>query len=248
MNDQGVCVVLGEARINGETVTLRVVSDDRPEMELAYRLWHEVYVAELGMPADAATRAAGALRLPPNGSLTLLACVGDRCVGTLRMSYRQRSPEEFELSFAHLLPDRACGVLSKLVVSRPFRRTLLSMHLLIACFDYNAASGNDRLYDTILMSCTPALLHYYYLFGFEKVLARPVPHAAFGDHSFIVACSRATNARVVSEMKRVLRHDPLVRLKWAARYQWCRLAARRDRRASPVAVAPGSEALLSGAA
>jgi hypothetical protein len=224
---------VGEVVIRGEAVTLIVVSDDRPEMALAHRLWFDVYVAELGYPpADESCRAERVMRLPSSGSLCLLACVGDRCVGTLRMSYCQRSPSEFELGFAHRLPDRNCGVLSKLVVAREYRRSPLSLHLLAACFDFNARSGHDRLYDAILMTCTPSMLHYYYLFGFAKLLDRPVHHPAFGVDTFVVACDRAANARAVRDIKRVLADHPWTKLRWAVRYQWCRLRARGDRRAS----------------
>jgi hypothetical protein len=208
-----------------------VVSDDRSEMAVAHRLWFDVYVDELGYPLAAGSpRAERAMRLPSTGSLCLLACVGDRCAGTLRMSYRQRSPSEFEFGFAHLLPDRSCGVLSKLVVAREYRRSPLSLHLLAACFDFNASSGHDRLYDAIVMTCTPSMLHFYYLFGFAKLLDETVHHSGFGIDSFVIACDRATNARTVRDIKRVLAGHRWTKLRWAVRYQWCHLRACGDRK------------------
>lgn len=217
---------LGEVSIHGETVTLLVVSDDRPEMDLAERLWREVYVDEFAY----FTRQRGAAtRPPPNGSLCILACSGGRCVGTLRMSYPDGASPEFEHAFAHRLPKRRCGVLSRLVVHRKARKSPLSLHMLAACFDFNARSGNAQRYDTILMSCVPALLHFYYFFGFERLLDATVLHPTTGLEFFVVRCDRAENARVTGEIKRVLGGDRWMKLRWAARYYRCRLEALVDR-------------------
>ncbi len=85
-----LCEKLGELSIHGRAVTLYIVSDDRPEMALAHRLWHQVYAKELAnlhVPADRGEE--DAIRLPLNGSRCILALSGGECVGTLRMSYAQ---------------------------------------------------------------------------------------------------------------------------------------------------------------
>lgn len=217
---------LGEVSIVGETVTFEVVSDDRPEIALAHDLWRDVYTDELAYdtgPGGAATRASR------NGSLCILACSRGRCISTLRMTYPESSPPEFEHAFTAPLGERRCGVLSRLVVRPEVRQSLLSLHLLAACFDFNARSGNAERYDAIVMCCVPALLHFYYLFGFKKLFTETVRSPTIGAEVFLVWCDRADNARAVGEIKRVLRGDRWTKPQWAARLYRCKLEALVDR-------------------
>jgi predicted GNAT family N-acyltransferase len=235
---------LGSVSLAGETLSLRVVSDDHPDCALAAKLWTDVYAREFAYVSTTDERATHAALCAPTGALLILATVGDECVATLRMAYQSASAgardEEFEFA-QHPPTSERLGALSRLVVARRFRKTALALHMLDRCHRYNRASGNDQRYDRIVVSCKRELLHYYFAFGFE--LARPdaVAHPALVGPTFIVACSRSRNERVSAEIARALRGHLPSRVRLGVRYhlhKWAlRLRALHERSAEDDAVA-----------
>jgi hypothetical protein len=217
---------LKTVEVRGERVDLRVVSDDHPDyLRCARALWERVYGWELSLLAHAATDAAlDALLLPGRGAYVILAMVGDECVGTIRMAYQDRSPDEVE--FAMSAPQARLGALSRLVLHRRMRRTSLSLHLLEQTYVFNRETGHDQRYDEIVVTCEPPLLPYYYTFGFERLSPDIIRHPALRTGGVLVACSKATNERVVGEISRHLAGARLVQARWAMRYQMHKLRTR----------------------
>ncbi len=204
--------------VRGEALELRIVSDDQPELERAEELWRAVYRDEFRYLASEAP-----LDQRSTGALVIVAMAGSECVATLRMAYMQDSPDEFEFEFARLCGTDRVGTLGRLVLHPRFRRTSLALHMLSACHAFNDQSGNSARYEQILMSCRRELLHYYFAFGFALLVEHPVRHRKFAhDDTFVVRCTRETNARVAGEIDALLRGDWRAKVRWALRYQWCR--------------------------
>ena len=208
---------LSTSIINGISVTINVLSDDHSDMELAYRLWYDVYITELNYPLMAGVdHEQKTLRLPPNGSIVFLAMVNNTCVGTLRATYEQYSKLDFE--YHQWLPSQKVGELSKLIANKKFRKTELAAQILIACFNYNKNTGKENLYDIVVINSTPRLLKYYSLFGFSKVSEELVIHPDIRNKGYLLKCSKEKNQLVVMELKQIISGNLWLKTKWTIKY------------------------------
>ena len=219
---------LGSVSVRDEELSLRIVSDDHPLCELAARLWLDVYGDEFGYLRSCDDDSSPVTR--GRRSMVILALLGERCVGSLRMAYKKHTPSEFEFEHCPAGLEGELGALSRLVVAREFRKTTLSLHMLSLCHKFHRECSEASRYDHVLVTCAPEMLHFYRTFGFE--LARPdfVKSSTFTDELFLVRCSRATNDRMVALIDRVLAGDSLAKAQMAVRYQYFKLASSLDPR------------------
>ncbi len=219
MPSSAINSVLHIVTINGTPVTIKVISDDQPEMEKVYKLWYEVYMRDLKYNLkEGVSHQENTATQPPNGSVLYIALTDGICVGSLRTTYQCNS--QLECDYASWLPNNKLGELSKLIVNKRFRNTKLSGHLLVACFDYTRSSGNWKLFDLIVMSCPRKLLPYYYLFGFTNITHAPTIHPHTGNQTYYLQCTCETNIRVVNELRQVLKGNKLMEAKWTIKYWW----------------------------
>jgi hypothetical protein len=217
-----------QLQLRGSTLQLLLVPDHDPQMVAAFKLWNDVFAAELRYVSLANEWERDWWeRVPPRGALVMMAMHGDDCVATLRMTYGQKSQLDFD--YSHLLPGVRLGELTKLVARRDWRRSAVIPHMLLACHRFNAVSGNEALYDQVVITCFPRIMHYYTLFGFVPI-SGPVKYDEYPEEVVHMACTKASNRKAVKALEVWLRGGLFGRWRWGLRYlqaRWVTQATRR---------------------
>lgn len=210
---------LKQININGNLVDIKAVHDDSPSMKDAYKLWYDVYMDELKYDLhELVDHEQRTLGQTPNGSIVFLAYANTICIGTLVATYEAFSMLEYD--YSELLPNKKIAQLSRLITNKKYRKTELTAQILIACSDFNLQTGNHQYCDTIVVNCTQKLLPYYYLFGFRSIANKTITHPYTKNRSYLMQCSYETNESVVQQMRKLVKGNKMMRLKWSIKYWW----------------------------
>ena len=211
--------------VKGRPIEIMVVPDHDPLMAHARQLWQQVYGRELGyrQASSAPPWSADA----PKGARVMLALEGGRCIATLRMLYGAHSPLDHD--YGQWLEVAHTGELTKLMTLREWRKTTLIPHLLAACHQYNALTGNELLYDHVAISAVPRMVPYYRSFGFQR-LGPPVWDELHQVWATPMACTRKANRRAVRKLNALLEGSHLAKWEWVLRMAWHRVEMKIQRK------------------
>jgi CRP-like cAMP-binding protein len=96
-----------------------------------------------------------------------IAQLNGNTIGTARLNLSSEGSmgymeELYAMNKTHYHPKRT-GIVTNMVVSQPYRRSLVVLHLLTAVMRYGDRFGSKYCY----IDCVPGLLHYYQALGFE---------------------------------------------------------------------------------
>jgi hypothetical protein len=206
---------LRQITIKGQPITIKVISDDQPEMELAYKLWYQVYIEELGYKlVEGVDHEKKTLSLKPNGSLVFLGLDDSNCLATVRTTH-QNIPLEFDYSQADIL--RPAIEVTKLIAAKGIRHsTSIASYVMI-----ETQKKNIELYSnyTIVINSAVKMLPFYYLIGFDKISDKII-HPTIKNESYLMACSKQKFGEVCSDLEKIANGNQLVKAKWGLKHWW----------------------------
>jgi|GEM_PF-6372106 len=205
--------------LNGSLITLKVVSDDQAEMDLAYRLWYEVQVGELKYPVTVGVNHdTKQIRITPNGSLVFMAIENGICIGTIRTTWDGIAALEF--NYKQFLPDTSQAELTKLMILRAYRHTHLLMHLYLNTFHFHEQNMALQPYENIVFSANSNMVSYYKIIGHKLLSEQIQTHPVIKTECYLMGCSRKHFNDICIDGEKIVNGNFLLKAKWGLRYVW----------------------------
>lgn len=181
---QGLNQNLCEYDIDGQLITIKVVSDDDPIVKSAARLWYDVYIDEMGFEvAEGVSHSKKVYEPVSNGSLIFIALKDDKVISTLRATYNQLTALEF--NYGKYDKYRLFEI-SKLITHKEFRQGVVTKIIMIQTQFY---CRENFEYDGIVINSSEKLLNYYRQLRFDKVDEEKIVHPVLKNNSYLMFCS-----------------------------------------------------------
>ncbi len=216
---EGVNQLLDTVIIKGTPVIIKVISDDQPEMELAYRLWYEVFVEELKRTEyEGICHFEKKLKVEPNGSWMFLALTDGKCIGTQRATLSSQVSPEF--NYEQYLGKAIFYELSKFAIQKEFRKTNLSAHLINEPYHYCKSNWLIRKFDYVVMNSRLSMIPFYSVFGFKKLHQNSMLHPILNIPIYLMACDTVQSENNVRTLSNVIRNNPFTKASVAIKYWW----------------------------
>lgn len=195
--------VVLKTKINERQITVKLISDDQPEIDLAFQLWYEISIEEKSYPIDLnISHQEKKLFENQVGALLLIATDDEtgECIGTERFCFENTNALEFDYQQYNL--EKPLGEITKLFVQNKYRKTALTPILLILGIQVSTEHYGKY---TLVINAFEQMKQRYQELGFSEITTEaPVFHPKIGKQCFLFHCSSDRFLKICAGIKSTL--------------------------------------------
>jgi predicted GNAT family N-acyltransferase len=182
--------------INGAEITVRVISDNHPDMVLATQLWYEVYIQELDYPFyKGVSHETATLDCNRDGSLVFILLSNGKCIASLRATYSELASLEFQ--YGNYSNKERLFEITRLITSKEYRQ---GRYTKLIIYHAEIYLKQRFQYEGIVMNAIEKLVGYYQRIGFKKISDDPILHPILGKKICLMYSSFTEFDNVVNTM------------------------------------------------